>query len=187
MREIPLTKGYIALVDDEDYEGLAGYKWQATVKKRNSRLIYAQRVETCQGKQTAIWMHRVILGAPKGMEVDHRNGNGLDNQRGNLRLATHAQNICNSILEANTSGFRGVFYDRTPRKGKRYRVRLKRQGIIYRFGVYQDAFEAACVYDDAATILFGEFARLNFPERAVDGESVYCRKARTLLICNTWD
>jgi hypothetical protein len=105
-------------------------------------------------------MHRLILD-PGTAEVDHINGDTLDNRRCNLRLATHAQNMCNNRMRShNTSGYRGVFWYAERRKwGALIVARRKRKFL----GLYADAVDAARAYDAAAIELHGEFASLNFP------------------------
>jgi hypothetical protein len=106
MREIPLTKGYAALVSDEDYAELSRHKWHVSGGKKP----YAVRI--INGRQR-VYMHRYLLGDPEGFLVDHIDGNSLNNQRENLRLATHEQNSCNRTLKPKDSRigrvtFRGV-------------------------------------------------------------------------------
>src|ERR1700685_1864374 len=108
MKFIPLTQGKVAMVDDADYEWLAQWKWFAIFDHGN---WYAVRnVRKPDGTQTPLRMHRVLLGLTDlKIEVDHRDGNGLNNQRHNLRIATHGQNMCNrSMQKNNISGVRGV-------------------------------------------------------------------------------
>ena len=97
MREIPLTQDKVALIDDEDYERIAAHKWCAI---RDRSQWYAARNTQRDGRNTTVRMHREILGLSlgDGMETDHRNGDGLDNRRDNLRVATHAQNQANGSL-----------------------------------------------------------------------------------------
>jgi hypothetical protein len=104
--EIELTRGYVALVDAQDVEFLQEWKWYARL---NNGIIYAGS----KIGERYTFMHRLILSAAKGLGVDHRNGNGLDNRRSNLRLATNSQNQMNRGLQRNnTSGFKGVSFDR---------------------------------------------------------------------------
>jgi hypothetical protein len=158
LKEIPLTQGKIALVDDEDYPYLSAFNWCAT-KDRNK--WYAVRSFRRNGKQVRVRMHMVILKAPAGLEVDHKNGNGLDNRRDNLRLATRSQNKRNGIkLEGTSSIYKGVSWRKNLGKW---------QAIIYLpkltyLGSFNDEIEAARAYDAAAREHFGEFARLNFPQ-----------------------
>ena len=104
MKYIPLTQGKLAIVDDEDFEWLSQWKWHFNRKK------YAARTINHSGK---LYMHQVILNTPKGMLSDHRNGNGLDNRRKNLRACNVQQNKANSRLpKNNTSGFKGVYWEK---------------------------------------------------------------------------
>lgn len=92
MKEIPLTKGYKTIVDDEDYDFLMRWRWHAVI----AHSVYAERCERPRGgKIKHIMMHRVINNTPDGMETDHINGNGLDNRRSNLRSVTKNQNQWN--------------------------------------------------------------------------------------------
>lgn len=110
MKEIPLTQGRVAIVDDEDYEALIKRKWCFSACTRRSA-GYASRYLTVEGKKVVIRMHRHIMGLRygDGMEVDHIDGNRLNNRRSNLRVCTHAQNAKNNALSRrNKSGFTGV-------------------------------------------------------------------------------
>lgn len=158
MREIPLTKGKVALVDDEDHEWLSAWKWQALVVKTKR---YAFRTYKQEGRTRTVYMHRAIAADIRG-EVDHVDGDGLNNQRANLRPASDSQQRQNARRRSdNTSGFKGV----TRRSGVRpWSARIKRDGICRHLGAFTTPEEAARAYDRAALELFGEFARLNFPE-----------------------
>ena len=153
---IPLTRGFSALVDDTDYELVAFRKWHALryQRKDGSELVYACRTEFPDGKKTLLHMHRVLLSAPPGMEVDHVNGCGIDNRRTNIRLATRSQNGANTLspTRPSNSGFRGV-----RAIGHGYHALIKGR----RIGTYKTAVEAAAVRDAAAIEIFGEFAILN--------------------------
>ena len=159
MKEITLTQRKIALVDDCDYEWLSQRNW-AAFKDRN--IWYAMtNIRDATGHFRSITMHRLILGATKGMKVDHRDGNGLNNQRHNLRAATNHQNLCNRGAPSNnTSGFKGVSWHKRRNK---WQANI---GINYKkkyLGLFDSAIDAACAYDAAARELHGEFAKLNFP------------------------
>jgi hypothetical protein len=107
---VPLTKGYVAVIDALDVHLVERWNWGA---KQDARTVYAKRGFKCGGRQHSLLIHRVILEAPAGVEVDHINGNGLDNRRSNLRLATKSQNMQNMRLSRiNTSGFKGVCWDK---------------------------------------------------------------------------
>ncbi len=110
VREIQLTKGYVALVDESDYDFLSQWKWNALVLKNN---IYAQRSywDSCLKKTRTIKMHRAILDCADPLfHIDHINSNALDNRRENLRLCSVSQNQMNRGANSrNTSGYKGVF------------------------------------------------------------------------------
>ncbi len=150
--EIPLTQGKVALIDDEDWPLVAGFKWYA---HRNRRTMY---VEHCDGRFN-VKLHRLITSAAPGVEVDHRNGDGLDNRRSNLRVATRSQNRCNGITRMNKSGYKGV----TVRSSGRCHAVVTVQGRRLFLGSFSTPEDAARAYDAAARELHGEFARLNFP------------------------
>ncbi len=152
---IPLTQDKFAIVDAEDYERLARHKWHVS-KSHNSE--YAVR---CPGRKR-ILMHRLLLNAPGGLVVDHRDGNGLNNRKGNLRLCTHQENSYNQRpRRGGTSRFRGVCWKKTIRK---YAAKIQKNGKRYYLGYFADEIEAAVVYDIKAMELFGEFAYFNFPD-----------------------
>lgn len=154
VREIPLTQGKVAVVDDEDLPLLAGYSWVA-----NGRNGAAARIPGGRGRQ--VKMHRLLLGAPSGSIVDHANGDPYDNRRGNLRLATPAQNAQNQRRRSdNTSGYRGVCFAKN--EGK-WVARVWADRKFYALGYFDLAEEAAMAYDRAAVRLHGQFARPNFP------------------------
>lgn len=161
-REIPLTRGYTALVDDIDFEMLSRWKWQAM--KGSDRLVYARTVETIgDGKTQALLMHRLILPLPFKLVVDHIDGNGLNNTRANLRPASHRENIWASrrCRQASKSGFIGVYQDK--RTGT-YRAYVTANGVREELGSFPTAEEAARVRDAGAVRLHGVFAYLNFPD-----------------------
>ena len=141
----------IALVDDEDFERVRHYKWRLSKKGYVESTITREN-----GKQTTLQMHRMILNAPKGKQVDHADRNKRNNQRHNLRLANNGQNGANKGLQKNnTSGFKGVTFDKQSRK---YRAQA---GNVIRLGSFVSPEDAARAYDRAAILLFGEFALTN--------------------------
>lgn len=161
MREIKLTQGKVALVDDEDFEVLNKYKWHAY---KSGNLYYAGRGVYENGKVYSVKMHRQILGLtnPK-IHCDHKNGNGLDNSRNNLRQCTHAQNQRNvSARACNRSGFKGVSWHS---RDERWEVRIRIAGEKKHIGYFKSVLDAANAYDIAAKKYHGEFAKLNFPEK----------------------
>lgn len=154
-REIPLTRGFVALVDDEDFDWLSQWKWHYSTHKR-IRTGYAV---TGRGVMR-MRMHHLILPRVPGLVVDHRNRNGVDNRRGNLRYATESENAANRV-RSQASGFRGVYP--CPGSPGRFVSIITHQGMRRTLGRFRDKVEAAHCYDAAATALFGEFAVLNFP------------------------
>lgn len=155
-REIPLSRGLVAIVDAADYEAvMAAGKWYAAPADRT---VYARRNfrHPVHGRRTSGDMHTLIMGCTG---VDHRNGDGLDNRRSNLRKATAAQNTWNRRLSSNNrTGYKGVqFY---PNKGRwRAQIRVNRRQIS--LGYHDTIEQAAAAYNEAALEHFGEFARLN--------------------------
>jgi hypothetical protein len=160
MKEIQLTQGQVALVDDEDFEELTKYNWHA---RADGNTMYAARGLRRNGRWTSITMHQTLC--PDLERVDHINGNGLDNRKENLRPATRTQNNMNRALHRNNStGFKGVIFSKQHLK---YRARITVEKRKRHIGLFDSPEEAAKAYDDQARIYFGEFAALNFPS---DGE-----------------
>lgn len=157
MKEIPLTKGTVALVDDTDYEYLSQFKWH------NSH-GYAKRNVIEKGKQVMRSMQSYIMASTADFVVDHVDRNPLNNQRSNLRLSTKAQNNCNTKRVVGPSGYRGVgyYYDKRGNKPPRWQVNIVLNGKRKFLGLFDNAEIAARVYDIAAKELHGEFAVLNF-------------------------
>lgn len=156
MKEIQLTQGRVALVDDEDYEYLSQWKWYA--KNGRGDLFYAYRAIYNKGVQTLIKMHRLIMEAPSDMEVDHIDRNGLNNQKHNLRICTHHQNQYNKgAHEGGTSKYNGVCY----MKGW-YVAQISISGKRKFIGRFSSEIDAAIAYDKMARKIYGEFAYLNF-------------------------
>jgi hypothetical protein len=154
---VPITKGYETIIDAVDVHLVEGWNWCANV---GSNTVYSQRLtpRDADGKQQKILMHRAIMAAPDHLEVDHENGNGLDNRRSaNLRLATHAQNNRNQrISRANTSGAKGVSWDR---RDKKWRAYITLGGKRKHLGFYTEIDDAAAAYAKASAEMHGEFGR----------------------------
>ena len=158
MREILLTQGKVALVDDADYEWLNQFKWQTSKAKH---LFYAIRTIGTKPNQKIISMHSVILGTPKGMQTDHINHDGLDNRRSNLRLCTSAENQYNQRIQSRnkSSKFKGVYWNIPAGK---WLSRICVNGVRFYLGCFNSEVEAAEAYDNAAKKHFGDFSELNF-------------------------
>lgn len=153
MREIPLTKGRFALVDDDDYEFLSTYKWHCSGR-------YAGRLNPDKnkpGEPTAILMHRVVTDAPKGLCVDHINRNSLDNRKCNLRIVTHQENMLNYGSKKGASKYKGV--SKTKEGHWVASFMYKGEGIY--LGTYDNEEDAAKAYNIKASELGGEFVFLN--------------------------
>lgn len=153
-RLIPLTRGKFAMVDAADYEWLSAYTWHALKVAGN---FYACRKE----KGKTILMHRQIMPPPPGKVVDHKNNNGLDDHRRNLRICTQQQNVCNSRPQRRKSGFKGV-----SRHRDKWAARIKYGGKQYCLGSFDTPLEAARARDRKARELMGEYAWLNRPQDA---------------------
>lgn len=157
MIEMPLSKGRVALIDDADAELVRRYNWRTYARPRSGGCNYYAYTHPA-GK--ILYMHRLIMAAGAGIEVDHIDCDGLNNQRSNLRFATRAQNCANK----NTGlQHRGICWDKQT-SNWRCTISFNNKNIhVGRFGDRDDALRA---YDRRALELYGEFARLNFPVTA---------------------
>lgn len=164
MAQINLTCGRAAHVDEQDVSTVAPYSWRS---ERNRRTRYAVAWLRVSGKQVKIYMHRLILGSPRGALTDHRDGDGLNNRRVNLRACSHKQNGANSKARGQgSSKFKGVSWNRQARK---WRAQIWVAGKRVMLIATDDEAEAARAYDSAARDLYGEFALLNFPSATESG------------------
>jgi hypothetical protein len=153
MKEIQLTTGQTVIISDEDFQRVSEHNWYRAGKG------YAQT--SINGEN--IYLHRFIMGAKPGEEVDHRNGKRNDCQRENLRLCTHSQNMANGgVLSNNKLGVKGVSFHKN-----KYRAVIQVNRKSIHLGRFDNINDAAHAYDVAASAYFGEFAQLNFPE-AID-------------------
>ena len=161
-----VSKGceYVVRFDECDRELVESRTW--FVYRTRCGIMYAATHcnQPC-GRDQVIRMHRLLTGATKGSEVDHRNGNGLDNRRANLRVCSHAENTFNKrIYRNNHTGFKGVAPARKRADGsQRYCARIQGHLCKQHIGTFATAEEAARAYDRAAIELHGEFAHTNFP------------------------
>lgn len=153
MKKIELTQGKVALVDDSDYELLSQWKWHA-VKDKDA--FYARH--SVKGKK-GIRMHRMIMDFPNIGMIDHKDGDGLNNQRDNLRVCTNTQNLRNMKPRKNTSSkYKGVsYYSRDDNWIGRIGVKNKSRHL----GYFESELEAAIIYNITARRYFGEYARVN--------------------------
>lgn len=154
MKYIPVGNGKEAIVDDDFPESLFTMKWRT--RARNYVCIEMR----FKNEINVVFLHYAVLDRKDGFFIDHINGNPLDNQRANLRYATHAQNMRNRKLNKNnTSGYKGVLAPRG--KDKTWRAEIKCNNIRYRLGSFKNKEDAARAYNIAAIRYHGEFARLN--------------------------
>lgn len=158
--EIPLTQGKVALVDEIDFERLNKLKWAA---QKDTDTFYAVKTiaPTKTRKGFAIKMHRLILDCPKGMQIDHRDNNGLNNTRSNLRICTASQNQMNrrKLMKNASSIYKGVSWHK---KQKRWHARIVVNGTLHHLGSFTIEKEAGLAYDRTASEWFGEYANVNF-------------------------
>jgi hypothetical protein len=155
--EIPLSMGLTALINESDVPVVAPYKWCAS--KGNTTFYVVANTTKPDGRRTMIKLHRLIMGAVSGQYVDHRNHNGLDNRRANLRLCNMSQNGGNArTSRRNKSGYRGVGWHKQAGKWRAY-IEVGRQ--LRHLGLFDDPWEAALAYNAAARDAWAEFAYQN--------------------------
>ena len=149
---ITLTQGFTAVIDAADVPLVARWNWCAHVQ---AGTVYAQRTDHSGPKKRKVYLHRAIMGDPDGLDVDHRDGDGLNNRRNNLRKATTSQNICNQRIRSdNTSGLKGV----SPRYGK-WQARITAHGKTRSLGWFPTPESAYAAYCKASLQMHGEFGR----------------------------
>lgn len=159
--------GLFAIVDEEDYALIAPYEW-CPARSFNTFYVHGTR-KTESGKRKLLMMHRLIMGEPDGVDIDHEDRNGLNNSRANLRLCTNSQNQANKRRQKNnTSGFVGVVYGK---KNRRWKATVSWNGAKYDCGSFATAEEAALARDAKAVELQGDFASPNMPDR-VDSRNI---------------
>lgn len=164
---IPLPCGKEVIIDAADWPLVSGLRW-SSVRGHNTYYA-AATIELPDGRTTKVFLHRVLLKPPSEIAVDHKNRNGLDCRRENLRYAIGSGNEANRAKRVNGKvPFKGIVFDPRKKTGRwgaligigRHRTRL---------GCFNSAEDAARAYDAAARELFGEFARVNFPEEGEAG------------------
>lgn len=150
---IPLTQGKVTVIDFDDFEKVRGHKWYAN--KSSSGGFYAVR-----GNRKKIYLHSEITECPPGMEVNHKDGDGLDNRQENFKICTHQQNMFGfqRKRENASSQYRGVDWRK---QHNSWRARIRHNGKSVHLGLFDSEEAAALAYDTAAAKFFGEFASLN--------------------------
>lgn len=162
MKKIPLTQGKFALVDDEDYEAISKYKWRL-LSQPGKNTCYAVRTKwrpetkDCRDQR----MHRQLLGITDSKTfVDHKDGNGLNNQKNNLRICTASQNLANArVSKSNSSGLKGVSWHKAAKKWQAY-ISFDKKRI--HIGLFENINDAGAAYDKKAVQIYGAFAKTNF-------------------------
>jgi hypothetical protein len=155
MKEIILTQNKVALVDDEDYNELNKYNWCAY---HDDNMWYARRGTNRNKIQKTILMHREILNAPKGIMIDHINGDGLDNRKENIRLCNNLINGQNRHTVYGTSQYQGVY---SPRNNKKWMSRITINKRLFYLGSFNSEKLAAIAYNIAALKYYGADAKIN--------------------------
>lgn len=159
MAYVPLTKGYEAIIDAEDAKLIGAENWCVTGPgvQIGGGCIYAMRRAKCDGVMTTIKMHRLIINAPDGFQIDHIDGNGLNNRKENLRVVTPAQNLKNRRLSRhNTSGFKGVSWSKSRQK---WMANIFSDGRAYHLGEYDSPEEAHKAYVEGSKRYHGDYGR----------------------------
>lgn len=154
--QIQLTRGMVAVIDDEDFDLVRGFRW--TAHNASGVCYAAARIKTEGGKYKLVLMHRLILDAPEDCVVDHKDSDTLNNRRSNIRLCSHSENMRNSKLRStSTTGVRNVMIERWYKNEFRYRATIRVDGIRHRrwFTSLEDAGKWA---NETRESLHGEFA-----------------------------
>ncbi len=161
-REIPLTQGKVALVDPVDFRSVMKHKWCLAP---SGKWLYAATSMRVNGKRKMVRLHRFLANPGAGEMVDHKDGDGLNNTRDNLRLSTNSTNQMNRKPSsgAKSSRFKGVTWHAARSKWAA-QIHVKKKHI--HLGLFVTELEAADAYDKAAALHFGEFARGNLPTDA---------------------
>ena len=155
MKQFQLNQNKILLIDDEDFDKVSKYHWYFTGRYVKGYLLHKK----FKG-QTRVAIHRMVLNAKQGQEIDHIDGNILNNQKGNLRFVSHSENMANRKILAknNKSGYKGVYLHT---RAKKWVAKIRKDNVNIYLGIFNDKKEAAKIYNINAKKYFGEFAKLN--------------------------
>ena len=189
MAEITIS-GYTVLVDEEDVERIQEHTWWVdnSLLRRHNRYYFRTKIKHGPRNYETIKLHRFIMGCKymDGTVIDHINNNTLDNRKCNMRFCTQKENARNKRRETrNTSGYKGAKVNKTTGK---YTATIKYEQKNYSLGSYADLTDAATAYDDVARLLFGEFALVNFPDRAYDearAKKIYAEATAPVMRTNS--
>ena len=175
MKEIKLTQGYVAKIDDEDYERVSKLKWCVSKGKKRMCAVHGITTGESDNKKTdLILMHRFIMNDPLGFEIDHINHDALDNRKENLRICARIENARNiKKHKKSNSGYKGVSYLPSGVKSKPYTSHIMIDGKLKHLGYFEHAEDAARAYDKKAKEVYGEFACLNFSDYEFKIHSLY--------------
>jgi hypothetical protein len=155
-RKIELTRGFEAIIDDEDFERVSKYKWRANVTSWGTYAVTWMRIE---GRGQHVYLQRFLLGLPRDKLITFANGDKLDNRRINLKYTTRSKSQMGRPRRSNNrTGFKGVSFNKAAEKYKSY---IKKDGKLHYLGLHATAKEAAAAYNEKAKELYGEFAGLN--------------------------
>ncbi len=154
---VPLSAGFFSLVDEVDYQKVNEWNWSTKISGhgQGKKFRYGHRIDTIHGYTT---LHRFILGVSEECDIDHINGDTLDNRRQNLRLASRSQNLQNQVKTRGHSRFKGVYFDTASSKWK---AQITIGGIRKNLGRFADEELAAVAYNNAAIDAYGAFACIN--------------------------
>lgn len=158
VKEIKLTQNKVAIVDLDVFEEVNKFKWYASYRKHT---YYAARSEIINGVKSVVYMHRFIMNLKDKFDfVDHKDGDGLNNIKSNLRKCNRSENCRNSkSVKNSTSNFKGVHFHK---KTNKWRAMIYLNNKSKHLGLFSNPEEAAKKYDEVAKENFGEFAKLNF-------------------------
>jgi hypothetical protein len=154
---IDLLHGLRAIIDHDDRDLVSQYRWWA-IRRPGRTYVYGR----AKPGDKPVYMHRLLLGFPAGLVVDHINGNGLDNRRANLRACEQRANLTNTAGRSGSSEYKGVC---RVRGRTLWRAAIKIGGRTFYIGAFKQEVEAAIAYDLAAEVLHGQFFRPNITDR----------------------